>query len=147
MKTADVVRVMERDGVVRLGAEEAKLGSLKRYARWAAEEDAELLFEFSGDVPPERIVKFFEWADDEFKVKAIVRHAELKEYVTMTVAGAAVGAVGVSALAYAVGATLSLPLVLGGAAVGALIGGLSTPLHVKIYKHRGKTRMRLAAEA
>ena len=66
MKRSDAVRMMESEGVIRLGAEDLKLASLKRYARWAAEEDYELLFEMSGDIPPERIVKFFEWANDEF---------------------------------------------------------------------------------
>lgn len=147
MKTAEAVEIMQREGVVRLKAEDAKLASLKRLARWAAEEEGELVLEFAGDVPPERIVKFFEWADDEYRVKAIVRHAELKEYVTSTVAGAAVGAAGITALAYAVGATITMPLVLGGAAAGAIIGALSTPLHIKVYKRKGRTRIRLAAEA
>ena len=147
MKTAEAVELMKKQRVVRLVEGAANLGSLKRFARWAAEEDGEPILEFSGDIPSERFVKFFEWADDEFKVKAIVCHAELNEYVTMTVAGAAMGAMGIAALAYAVGATISLPLVLSGAAVGALLGGLSTPLHVTIYKHPGKTRLRLASEA
>ena len=81
MRTVEAISIMEERGVVRLEAEDAKLGSLKRYARWVAEHDGELLLEFSGDVPPERIVKFFEWANDEFSVKAIVRHAELPVYV------------------------------------------------------------------
>lgn len=147
MRTVEAVEIMEREGVVRLKPKDATLANLKHLARWAAEEKGELMIEFSGDIPPERIAKFFEWATDEYKVKAVVRHAELKEYVTMTVAGAAVGAAGITLLAYYVGAAVSLPLVLGGAAAGAVLGALSTPLHIKIYKTRGRTRMRLAPTA
>ncbi|MBK8695344.1 MAG: hypothetical protein IPN17_24500 [Deltaproteobacteria bacterium] len=147
MRTAEAVRIMEKRGVVRLEAEDARLGSLKRYARWAAEHDGELVLEFSGDVPPERIVKFFEWANDEFSVRAIVRHAELKEYVTSTVAGAGAGAAGLCLLAYFAGVPITWPILLGGAAAGAIVGVLTTPLHIKVYKVKGRTRLRLAPSA
>lgn len=147
MRTAEAVRMMETKGVVRLKPEDANLGALKRFARYASEQDVELVFEFSGDIPPERVVKLFDWAGEEFKVQAIVRHAELKEYVTSAVAGAGVGAAGLGLLAYFAGVPVTWPIILGGAAAGALMGLLTTPLHIKIYKVRGRTRMRLAPSA
>jgi len=118
---------------------------LKRHAReLMKDEDGEIILEFNGYVDPDKIVKFVEWANDEYKVKLVVAHAELKEYVTMAIAGGAVGA-GVALLAKYYGLPVSWPIVVGAAIGGAILGAMSTTLHIRIYKFKGMTRIKLVA--
>ena len=124
----------------------APLAALKTHARrLMREEEGEVLFEFQGQVNPDKIVKFLEWADDEYSVSMVVAHAELEEYATMAMAGGALGA-GAALVAKALGLTVSWPLVAGATLAGALIGAMSTTLHIKVYRYRGHTRIALKAD-
>ena len=57
----------------------ARLATLKTHARrLMREEEGEVIFEFQGPIDPEKIVKFLEWADDEYSVSVVITHAELE---------------------------------------------------------------------
>ena len=132
-----------RNGIVKVSAREATLAQLKAHARWAARADGALVLEISGDLPPERILKFVEWANDNYRVKAVIRHAELKDYVERAAATGAVAA-GAVVLAKLAGWAISWPAALLLVIAGMVIGAGSTPLSLKVYKYRGKTRLQLA---
>ena len=124
----------------------ARLATLKAHARsLMREEEGELIFEFQGPIDPERIVKFLEWADDGYSVSMVISHAEFEEFVTMAQAGGAVGA-GVALGAKALGLVVSWPMVALAVGAGAILGALSTTLHIKVYRYRGRTRIALKAD-
>ncbi len=72
------------------------------------EEEGEVIFEFQGPIDPEKIVKFLEWADDEYSVSVVITHAEFEEFATMALAGGAAGA-GAALVAKALGPSVSWP--------------------------------------
>ncbi len=124
----------------------ARLATLKAHARQLMrEEEGEVIFEFQGPIDPEKIVKFLEWADDEYSVSVVITHAELEEFATMALAGGAVGA-GAALVAKALGLAVSWPVVALAAGAGALIGVMSTTLHIRVFRYRGHTRIALKAD-
>ena len=74
------------------------------------EEEGEVIIEFQGPIDPEKIVKFLEWADDEYSVSVVITHAEFEEFATMALAGGAAGA-GAALVAKALGPSVSWPMV------------------------------------
>ena len=124
----------------------ARLTTLKTHARrLMREEEGEVIFEFQGPIDPDKIVKFLEWADDEYSVSVVITHAELEEFATMALAGGAVGA-GAALVAKALGLAVSWPVVALAAGAGALIGAMSTTLHIRVFRYQGHTRIALKAD-
>ena len=124
----------------------APMAALKAHTRrLMREEEGDVLFEFQGHVNPDKIVKFLEWADDEYSVSMVITHAELEEYATMALAGGALGG-GIALLAKALGLAVSWPLVAGVTLAGTIIGAMSTTLHIKVYRYRGNTRIAIKAD-
>lgn len=136
---------MAPTNVVKLPAKTHQ-AALRRFARDAAEDDCEVVLEFQGDIDPAKIVKFVEWAGEEYSLNLVITHAELKDYVAMAASGAAIGA-GLALAAKALGMAVGWPVVAAAAVGGAILGALSTGLHVKIWKYKGKNRMKLAPVA
>jgi hypothetical protein len=117
------------------------LRSLKKYTRDAVDGECDLILEFNGEVNPKKIVKYVDWAGKEYRLKIVVQHAELRDYVELSCAGAGIG-LGVGLLAYALG-FVSWPAVLAATGIGALLGLLTTSVNMRIYKYRGNTRVKI----
>ncbi len=116
----------------------------------------QLILNFGRDANPERILATVAFLHSQYEVELVVRHAELREYIEHTVAGAAIGAsVGagaavLAALAAGNPVTVGPVLVMAGigALVGALVGAGATAVQsVTVYKHNGETRLKVAASA
>jgi predicted phage tail protein len=117
------------------------------------EDGREVILNLGEDVKPEKVLKILSFLQDEYEVELVVRHAELREYIEHVVAGAAVGgavgAGGAILTALAAGNPITLGPVLVAAGIGALAGAIgagATEVHrVTVYKHRGETRIKVAA--
>ena len=117
-------------------------------------EGTDVILTLGDSVNPERIIKILECTIGDSRVRLVVRHAELDEYIENAFVGAAIGgAAGAgAAIVFAIlaGNPVTGPVVLSaaglGAATGAIIGLGSTAIAlVTIYKTSGETRMRYEA--
>jgi len=105
-------------------------------------------------VRPARILKVIKATVGSYRVKLVVRHAELREYIEKMLKGALIGrandAVLVTPAALAAGNPATHSAVLTGVKNGAVVGmiislGRTSIALITIYKIGGETRMRFEA--
>lgn len=139
-----------------IDARKARLPTLARKVNDEIEDGREVVLTFGEDVKPEKVLKVLSFLQDEYEVELVVRHAEMREYVEHIVAGGAVGGAVGAGGAILTALIAGNPITLGpvlvaagiGALAGAIIGAGATAVHrVTVYKHRGETRVKIAAAA
>lgn len=117
----------------------------RRMTDRAIQEGGDLVLDFGEDADPKRVFKYLEWLGAEHRVEITIRHAELEEFVTGIVAGAAIGAAAAAVAALAAGGPVAWTAIATAAGIGAIVGLALTPVTVRVYRYRGHTRVRISA--
>jgi hypothetical protein len=105
--------------------------------------DGEALVLDFGDGDHEQVFKYLTWIGERYRVELTIRHAEFTDYLNATLQGAAIGGAAGAIAALAAGGPISWALIATGAGIGALIGLAATSLSVKVYRHKGNTRVKI----